>query len=47
MNWMTGQIINLNGGEVVANSGEFNSLGRLTEAEWSMFSKLLNFRIFY
>lgn len=40
MNWMTGQIINLDGGEVVANSGEFNSLGRLTDTEWAMFSKL-------
>ena len=40
MNWMTGQIINLDGGEVVGNSGEFNFLRKLTDAEWSMFSKL-------
>lgn len=26
MNWMTGQVINLDGGEVVGNSGEFNFL---------------------
>ena len=40
MNWMTGQIINLDGGEVVGNSGEFNFLGKLTEAEWGIFSKM-------
>jgi len=40
MNWMTGQIINLDGGEVVGNSGEFNFLRKLTDAEWGIFSKL-------
>ena len=33
-NWMTGQIINLDGGEVVQNSGEFNTLNRLTLEDW-------------
>lgn len=33
-NWLTGQIINLDGGEVVGNSGEFNFLNRLSEKEW-------------
>lgn len=33
-NWMTGQIINLDGGEVIGNSGEFNSLHFLTEEDW-------------
>ena len=40
MNWMTGQIINLDGGEVVGNSGEFNFLKNLSEQEWGLFSKL-------
>lgn len=30
-NWMTGQIINFDGGEVVGNSGEFNKLLALTD----------------
>ena len=33
-NWMTGQIINLDGGEVVQNAGEFNTLNRLTLNDW-------------
>ena len=33
-NWMTGQIINLDGGEVIQNSGEFNILNRLTIEDW-------------
>ena len=33
-NWMTGQIINLDGGEVVGNSGEFNFLNNLSLKEW-------------
>lgn len=33
-NWLTGQIINLDGGEVVGNSGEFNFLNQLSEKEW-------------
>lgn len=37
MNWMTGQIINLDGGEVVNNSGEFNFLKGLSDMEWAMF----------
>ena len=30
-NWMTGQIINFDGGEVVGNSGEFNKLLNLSD----------------
>ena len=33
-NWMTGQVINLDGGEVVGNSGEFNFLNRLGSKDW-------------
>lgn len=33
-NWMTGQIINFDGGEVVGNSGEFNGLHMLTDDDW-------------
>ena len=40
MNWMTGQVINLDGGEVVNNSGEFNFLRGLSDTQWKMFSKL-------
>ena len=35
-NWMTGQVINFDGGEVVGNSGEFNLLHQLTEDQWKM-----------
>ena len=37
-NWMTGQIINLDGGEVVNNSGEFNLLHSLTDKDWEKIS---------
>lgn len=40
MNWMTGQIINLDGGEVVGNSGEFNFLRNISDTQWKLFSKL-------
>ena len=39
-NWMTGQIINFDGGEVVGNSGEFNFLHYLDDSQWSMYSKI-------
>lgn len=35
-NWMTGQVINFDGGEVVGNSGEFNLLQQLTNEQWKM-----------
>lgn len=38
-NWMTGQIINFDGGEVVGNSGEFNKLLALTDDQWKMLMK--------
>ena len=38
-NWMTGQIINFDGGEVVGNSGEFNMLRNLKPEEWKMFMR--------
>lgn len=34
-NWLTGQIINFDGGEVVGNSGEFNLLRSLNDKQWS------------
>tara|TARA_Y100000591_G_scaffold21075_2_gene15608 strand:+ start:6133 stop:7011 length:879 start_codon:yes stop_codon:yes gene_type:complete len=40
MNWMTGQIINLDGGEVVGNSGEFNFLRNISDTQWKIFSKI-------
>lgn len=33
-NWLTGEIINFDGGEVVRNSGEFNDLLDLTREDW-------------
>lgn len=39
-NWLTGQIINFDGGEVVGNSGEFNILNSLSNAEWEIIKKL-------
>ena len=39
-NWLTGQVINFDGGEVVGNSGEFNILHSLSDAEWSLIKKM-------
>ncbi len=36
-NWMTGQIINFDGGEVVGNSGEFNKLLNLSDEKLNHF----------
>ena len=38
-NWMTGQIINLDGGEVIGNSGEFNILHKLKKEDWEKIKK--------
>ena len=38
--WMTGQVINLDGGEVVGNAGEFNMLEILGEEDWKRMSKM-------
>lgn len=34
MSWMTGQLINLDGGETVGNSGEFNFLNKFKPEDW-------------
>ena len=34
MSWITGQIINFDGGETVGNSGEFNFLNKLKKQDW-------------
>ena len=39
-NWMTGQIITLDGGEIIGNSGEFNFLHTLKDSDWDIYSKL-------
>ena len=39
--WMTGQIINLDGGEVVGNSGEFNILGGLQKDDWVKMKQMI------
>lgn len=39
MNWMTGQVINLDGGETVGNSGEFNFLNRFKPEDWLKLNK--------
>jgi len=38
-NWMTGNIINLDGGELVKNSGEFNSLDNVDPSFWDKIGK--------
>jgi 2,4-dienoyl-CoA reductase [(3E)-enoyl-CoA-producing], mitochondrial len=38
--WLTGQVINFDGGEVVGNSGEFNILNSLSNTEWEIIKKL-------
>ena len=37
---LEGQIINLDGGEVVGNSGEFNLLQNLPDSKWELVKKL-------
>lgn len=37
--WMTGNIINLDGGEVVKNSGEFNTLDNVDSSFWDAINK--------
>ena len=32
--WMTGQVVTFDGGEVCSNSGEFNSLAKLSASDW-------------
>ena len=39
--WMTGQVINLDGGEVVGNSGEFNILGALQKEDWIKMKEMI------
>ena len=39
-NWITGQIINFDGGEVVGNSGEFNKLLSLSQDDWNNIYKM-------
>ena len=39
-NWLTGQVINFDGGEVVGNSGEFNMLNSLPEEKWDLIKKM-------
>ncbi len=38
-NWMTGQIITFDGGEICSNSGEFNSLLSLSPSDWNNLQK--------
>jgi 2,4-dienoyl-CoA reductase [(3E)-enoyl-CoA-producing], mitochondrial len=40
-NWMTGNIVTLDGGEKVGLSGEFNMLLGVKEHEWDMMEKMI------
>ena len=40
-NWITGQIITLDGGETVQNAGEFNQLRQVKEEEWDMMEAMI------
>ena len=39
MSWITGQVINLDGGETVGNSGEFNFLNSFKPEDWLKLNK--------
>lgn len=39
--WMTGSIIEFDGGEKVGMSGEFNSLERVTPQQWDMLEAMI------
>ena len=39
--WISGTIITLDGGEVASNSGEFNQLRQVKEAEWDMMEQII------
>lgn len=40
-NWISGQIITLDGGETVQNAGEFNQLRQVTTREWDMMEAMI------
>ena len=39
--WISGQIVTLDGGELVQNAGEFNKLRQVTEKEWDMMEQMI------
>ena len=43
-NWLTGQVINFDGGEVVGNSGEFNFLNKMPDEFWQKIEKGIKMR---
>ncbi|RNA10888.1 2-4-dienoyl- mitochondrial [Brachionus plicatilis] len=40
-NWLTGQIIDLDGGELTYSSGEFNYLYSIQKEQWDMMEKMI------
>ncbi|KAL5022348.1 hypothetical protein ScPMuIL_001503 [Solemya velum] len=40
-NWMTGEVIDFDGGETVGRSGEFNDLKKVTPEQWDMMEKMI------
>ncbi|CAF0711637.1 unnamed protein product [Brachionus calyciflorus] len=40
-NWMTGQIIDMDGGELINSSGEFNYLYSIQKEQWDMMEKMI------
>lgn len=39
--WISGQIVTLDGGELVQNAGELNKLRQVTEKEWDMMEQMI------
>lgn len=40
-NWVTGQVIDMDGGELVNNSGEFNGLYAVGQEQWDMMEQMI------
>ena len=38
--WLTGEVINFDGGELMSLSGEFNSLERVTPEQWDQLTAM-------
>jgi 2,4-dienoyl-CoA reductase [(3E)-enoyl-CoA-producing], mitochondrial len=40
-NWMTGQIVHIDGGELVSNAGEFSKLYGVKQEQWDIMEQLI------
>ena len=41
LQWISGEIVTLDGGETVSNAGEFNQLRQVTNDQWDMMEAMI------